>query len=102
MRELTDGNFQDILKIKDGKPIFIKFSAVWCGPCKRMAPHFEKLSKEVDAHFFTVDVDNSTELSSYFKATSLPTIISIVGGEIVNKYEGSDMEEITKLVKKYT
>ena len=58
------------------KPAIIDFYADWCGPCKKMAPDIEELSKEYAGkiYIYKVDVDKEQELASAFGIQSLPTI----------------------------
>ena len=58
------------------KPAIIDFYADWCGPCKKMAPDIEKLSKEYAGkiYIYKVNVDKEQELASAFGIQSLPTI----------------------------
>lgn len=59
----------------------LKFGAVWCGPCKRLNPIFEKLPTEfTNVSFFSVDVDDSSDLSQKFSVKSVPTVILLHNG----------------------
>lgn len=72
--------------------VVIDFFATWCGPCKRIAPLFEKLSQEYkQIVFLKVDVDESGELVNTFDISAMPTFIFLKDGKIVKKVEGADM-----------
>jgi thioredoxin len=60
-------------------PAVIDFYAVWCGPCKRVAPIMEKLAKEYKGRvaIYKVDTDQSRELSSVFGIRSIPSVLFI-------------------------
>lgn len=58
--------------------IVVDFWAEWCGPCKMLAPVFEKLSEEMtDVKFCKVNVDENPELCDEFKVSSIPTLLFI-------------------------
>ena len=58
------------------KKVIIDFYADWCGPCKRIAPEFEKLAeKYTDVVFLKVNVDNSEKLSEFYSVSALPTFV---------------------------
>jgi thioredoxin 1 len=73
--------------------VVIDFFATWCGPCKRIAPHFEELAKKYHPHiqFLKVDVDESAELASDFDISAMPTFLFLKNGVIVKRVEGADM-----------
>ena len=86
------------------KVVVIDFWATWCGPCKMMAPVVEEVAKDYpDVKVCKVNVDEEPELSNAFKIVSIPTIVVIKNGEIIDPVVGyrpkEDIEKIIKLVK---
>ena len=86
------------------KVVVIDFWATWCGPCKMMAPVVEEVAKDYpDVKVCKVNVDVEPELSNAFKIVSIPTIVVIKNGEIIDSVVGyrpkEDIEKIIKLVK---
>lgn len=86
------------------KVVVIDFWATWCGPCKMMAPVVEEVAKDYpDVKVCKVNVDEEPELSNAFKIVSIPTIVVIKNGEIIDSVVGygpkDDIEKIIKLVK---
>lgn len=86
------------------KVVVIDFWATWCGPCKMMAPVVEEVAKDYpDVKVCKVNVDEEPELSNAFKIVSIPTIVVIKNGEIIDSVIGyrpkEDIEKIIKLVK---
>ena len=86
------------------KVVVIDFWATLSGPCKMMAPVVEEVSKEYpDVKVCKVNVDEAPELSNAFKIVSIPTIVVIKNGEIIDSVVGyrpkEDIEKIIKLVK---
>lgn len=65
--------------IDNALPLVIDFWADWCGPCKSMAPIFERLAGEFEPHlrFAKVDTDAETELAQYFRIQTIPTLCVI-------------------------
>jgi len=85
--QITDANFEEI--IATDKPVLIDFWAEWCGPCKMIGPIIEELAAErKDAVIGKVDVDNNPELSFKYKVRSIPTVLVLKNGEIVEKKVG--------------
>lgn len=86
------------------KVVVIDFWATWCGPCKMMAPVVEEVAKDYpDVKVCKVNVDEEPELPNAFKIVSIPTIVVIKNGEIIDSVVGyrpkEDIEKIIKLVK---
>lgn len=90
--------------MKTEKVVVIDFWATLCGPCKMMAPVVEEVAKDYpDVKVCKVNVDEEPELSNAFKIVSIPTIVVIKNGEIIDSVVGyrpkEDIEKIIKLVK---
>lgn len=88
--EITDANFADEVE-KSDLPVLIDFWAVWCGPCKMIAPIVEELATEYEgkAKIGKVDVDNNQEVSMKFGIRSIPTLLIFKGGQVVDQIVGA-------------
>jgi thioredoxin 1 len=72
--------------------VVIDFYATWCGPCKKIAPVFEKLAQVYPSIvFLKVDVDESAEVAEKFEIQAMPTFLFIKDGRIVKRIEGADL-----------
>jgi len=87
-------------KIESGDKIIVAFKAGWCGPCKAMAPQFEKASKLTNsASFYRYDVDSNIDYTRSLGITSIPTIKVFENGvEILSKTGYMWAEDIKNLV----
>ena len=75
--------------------VVIDFFATWCGPCKKIAPMYEELSKRYTSiTFLKVDVDESAEITSQFDISAMPTFVFLQNGVIFNRIEGADIRGI--------
>ncbi len=88
--EITDANFEELV-IKADKPVMIDFWAVWCGPCRMIAPIVEEMSGEYEdrAIIGKVDVDSNPGVAMKYGIRNIPTVIFVKGGEIVDKQVGA-------------
>lgn len=79
-----------ILKSKQ-VPVLVDFWAAWCGPCKTLGPILEKLAVEFAGGFVLakVDVDAEQQLASYFQIKSIPTVMLLKDGQIVDGFPGA-------------
>jgi len=88
--EFTDSNFQEVVLDSD-KLSVVDFWAEWCGPCKMVGPIVEELATtyEGKASIGKVNVDHNPEVSAKYGVRSIPTILFIKNGEIVDKQVGA-------------
>ena len=69
--------------------VLLDFWAVWCGPCKMIAPLLTQIAEErEDVVIGKVDVDSEMELAMQFGVASIPTLVVIKNGQPVNKAVG--------------
>ena len=86
----TDANFdKDVLK--SDKLSVVDFWAEWCGPCKALTPVIEQLSADFagKVNIGKLDVDANPEVSMKYGVRSIPTILFVKGGQIVDKVVGA-------------
>lgn len=82
--------------------VVIDFFAVWCPPCKAIAPTYEKFPQEYpEARFYKVDVEENTQYSKDKEVTAMPTFIFYKNGEEVARVVGADLHKIRKNIEKY-
>lgn len=89
-QELTDANFKEKV-LESDKLTMIDFWAEWCGPCRAIGPVVEELSKEYEGkvNVGKVDVDKNPDLSAQYGITSIPAILFVKGGKVVDKLIGA-------------
>lgn len=87
--EFTDSNFESEVLSNEGVTL-IDFWAEWCGPCKMLTPIIDELHKDYEgkAKIGKLNVDQNPEVSQNFKVRSIPTIIILKNGEVVDKHVG--------------
>ncbi|KJF43087.1 MULTISPECIES: thioredoxin [Draconibacterium] len=88
--EITDANFEELVMNSD-KPVMIDFWAVWCGPCRMIAPIVEEMSTEYEgkAVIGKVDVDNNQDVAMKYGIRNIPTVLFVKNGEVVDKQVGA-------------
>jgi len=90
---LTNENYQGI--INGSNPVLVDFWATWCGPCRMVGPVIENLADEYagKAAVCKVNVDDMPDLASQYKIMSIPTVMVIKNGEILDKAVGVRTKE---------
>ena len=88
--EFTDSNFQETVLDTD-KLTVVDFWAQWCGPCRAIAPIIEELSNEYDESVLVgkVDVDTNQDLAMKYAIRSIPTILILKNGEVLERHVGA-------------
>ena len=88
--EFTDANFES-KALKSNKLTVVDFWAEWCGPCRRVGPVVEQLAKEYNGkvNIGKLNVDNSPNTCQKYGITSIPTLLFIKNGKVVDKLVGA-------------
>lgn len=88
----------DLTAAKAAKISIIDFSAVWCGPCKMLAPIFDELSNEYEGRieFFNADVDSNPSAAAEYKVMSIPNVVLLKDGELIDRQIGFASKDILK------
>lgn len=102
--EVNEANFdQEVLNSK--VPTVVDFWAVWCGPCKVIAPYMEEFASEYEGRvkIAKLDVDNNHNIAAKYGVRSIPTVIFFKDGKMVDQVIGNSpksqfQERIEKLV----
>ena len=96
---ITNTNFQET--IAGDKPVMIDFWATWCGPCRILSPTVDEIAEEY-ADRITVakcNVDDAEEIAMQFRIMSIPTLIFLKNGEVVDKRVGVvSKDEIVSII----
>jgi len=93
--EISDKNFENEV-IKSNIPVIIDFWAVWCGPCRMLAPITEKLAKEYagKVKFCKLNVDENPEMSSKYQVMSIPLLLFFKDGKQMDSIVGAVPESV--------
>lgn len=99
--EITDKTFEEVV-LKAELPTVVDFWAVWCGPCKMIAPVLEEISREYEGKLQVtkLDVDHNNESAIQYGVMSIPTLLLFKGGQPVERIVGFMPKE--KLLAKIT
>lgn len=93
--EFKDATFEaDVLK--SNKLAVVDFWAVWCGPCKMVSPIIDSLAGDYGdkVNIGKMDVDTNPEVSFQYKVRSIPTVLYIKDGKVVDKVVGAATREV--------
>lgn len=99
--QLTKENW-DREVVESEKPILVDFWASWCNPCRMLSPVIEEIAEEAKEEYKVgkVNVDEQPELAAKFKIMSIPTLIVLKNGTVIEKSIGvKGKDEIISMVK---
>ena len=86
---VNKNNFQEEV-IQSDKPVLLDFWAPWCGPCRMVVPLVEEIANErSDIKVVKINVDAEPELASQFQIVSIPTLLVVKDGNVVNRSMGA-------------
>ena len=88
--EATDANFETEV-LGSEVPVLVDFWAVWCAPCRMIAPIVEELASEKEGKLKVakVDVDNNPQTAIKYNIRSIPTLLVFKGGNVVDQMVGA-------------
>jgi thioredoxin 1 len=88
--EIDESNFENEVK-KSELPVMVDFWAVWCGPCKAIAPHVDEASNVYAGKLKVakIDVDNNQKISSQYAIMSIPHLMFFKNGVVVDEIRGA-------------
>ncbi len=87
---VTDASFKSDV-IESDRPVLVDFWAVWCGPCRAIAPHLEALATELGTKvkIVKVNVDENQQIATNFQIRSIPTLLMFKAGKVVDQMVGN-------------
>ena len=86
---ITETNFQQEV-LNSQKPVLVDFWAAWCGPCRMLSPVVDQIAEErTDIKVAKINVDEQPELAGQYRVMSIPTLLVMKGGKVVNQMVGA-------------
>ena len=90
--EVTEQTFNsDVVERSRTTPVIVDLWADWCGPCQQLSPVLEKIAAEAEGQWVLakVDVDANPQLSAALQVQSIPMVVAVIGGQLVDGFLGA-------------
>src|SRR5215831_13546416 len=90
--DVTDATFNtDVVARSQAAPVIVDLWAEWCDPCKQLGPVLERLASEAGGDWLLakVDVDANPQLSAALQVQSIPMVVAVIGGQLVDGFLGA-------------
>ena len=92
MTEVSELNYDEF--VTTDNVVVLKYYGTWCGPCKMLSPVLDKVSEEhPGVNFGNIDVDKNNGLASKHNVRSIPTVLVLKNGEVVDKILGAQPKQ---------
>ena len=95
----TVANFMtDVVEASNTKPVLVDFWAPWCGPCRTLMPLLDRIADDYEGRFILakVNTEEQPQLAAHFQVRSIPTVLLIHQGEVVDQFVGLQPETAIK------
>lgn len=88
--EVNDNNFAEVAR-STSTPLLLEFTAVWCPPCRAIAPHVEAVAEKYAGRLVAgkVDLDDNHQLATRFDVRSIPTLLLLRQGQVLAQIVGA-------------
>lgn len=99
--EITDENFEEEV-LQGSVPVLVDFWAVWCAPCRTIAPVIDEIAETYGSKVKVgkVNVDDNSKIPNQYGIRSIPTVILFKDGQVAEQVIGANAAEIKKIVEK--
>jgi thioredoxin 1 len=100
--ELTAANWENEVTQSD-KPVLVDFWAVWCGPCRMLAPTIDKIADQFAGKIKVgkLNTDDSPDIAVKYQISAIPQILLFKGGKEIDKQVGNQpMDNIVKMINR--
>ncbi len=102
VKEFTDANFEDEV-LKANTPVLVDFWAVWCAPCRVIAPVVDEIADSYGGKLKVgkINVDDNSETPNKYGIRSIPTLILFSEGKVIEQIIGANPAEIKRVVEQH-